>query len=180
MFWIPSHVGHLGNEVADRMARLGTGTNTYGPAPIIPVPQAAKITKNQISIWIAGKHQKYWEDIPKHRQSKMTMPKVSIKIWKTIQNMTRQQVRICTHMLTGHNVLEYHLSNMEKTNSPHCKQCGERKPETAHHFIGECPKFSNIRYSMFRQHLIEENQMKDLNIHKILAFVRKTKRYIES
>ena len=95
------------------MARLGTGTNTYGPAPIIPVPQAAKITKNQISIWIAGKHQKYWEDIPKHRQSKMTMPKVSIKIWKTIQNMTRQQVRICTHMLTGHNVLEYHLSNME-------------------------------------------------------------------
>ena len=55
----------------------------------------------------------------------------------------------------------------------------ERKLGTSNDFIGECPKFSNIRYSIFRHHFIHEKQMKDLNIRKIMAFVRKTKRYID-
>ena len=80
-------------------------------------------------------------------------------------------------MLTGHCTLNYHMFNMEKTTSPYCDQCGDRVREDTLHFLGNCHKFSNIRYSIFGFHFIHESQIRDLNIHKILAFVRKTKRY---
>ena len=177
--WIPAHRGHLGNEVADRMARLGTGTNRYGPALLVPVPVSTSFTKGLIKKWANSRHQYYWENIKDHRQSKMTMPQVGIKVWNQVKKLTRKLMRISTHMLTGHNVLRYHLNNMDIEDSPMCEQCGEGFKEDAFHFIGRCAKWANIRYSIFRFHYLNKDQMCNINIQKMLTFVKKTQRYIE-
>ena len=177
LHWIPSHRGHLGNEVADRLARLGTGSNTYGPALLIPVPVSNGYIKQQINSWVTKNYDKYWTNIEGLRQSKMMIPKVTKTLWYKIQNLTRAQMRVSTHMLTGHCILRYHLCNMEIEPSARCLQCGEEEDETAAHFLGRCPRFNNIRYSIFRRQIIEERDLKDLSINKILEFVRKTRRY---
>ena len=177
--WIPAHRGHLGNEIADRMARLGTGTNRYGPALLVPVPVSSSFTKKIIKRWANNKHQEFWDTIRDHRQSKMTMPQVGMKVWNAVKKLTRKSMRISTHMLTGHNVLRYHLNNMDKENSPMCEQCNEGFKEDAFHFIGRCAKWADIRYSIFRFHFLNKDQMSNINVQKVLTFTRKTQRYLE-
>ena len=165
--------------MADRLARLGTGTNRYGPALLVPVPVTASFTRSILTRWAMNRHQRYWTNIDGHRQSKMAVPKVNMSTWNAVKNLTRKQMRVSTHMLTGHNVLRYHLCNMEKSDSPICEQCDDEVREDALHFLGRCPAFSTIRYSIFRFQFLNEDQIKDLNIQKILTFVRRTERYID-
>ena len=109
----------------------------------------------------------------------MAVPEVSMKVWNSVKNLTRKQMRVSTHMLTGHNVLRYHLCNMKMEDSPLCEQCDDGVKEDAFHFLGRCPRFSNLRYSIFRYQNLIEAQMKDLSVQKILTFVRKSERYID-
>ena len=162
------------------MARLGTGTNRYGPAMLVPVPVSPSFTKNLIHRWAIDRHQKYWDEISDHRQSKMTMPQVGIKVWNTVKKMTRRLMRISTHMLTGHNVLRYHLNNMDMEDSPMCEQCGENVKEDSFHFIAKCTRWSNIRYSIFKFQFLNLEQMKNINVQRVCTFVRKTQRYIDN
>ena len=36
MNWVPGHEGHMGNEVADRLAKRGVDQQTHGPGPFVP------------------------------------------------------------------------------------------------------------------------------------------------
>ena len=97
------------------------------------------------------------------------MPQVGIKTWNSVKKMTRRLMRIATHMLTGHNVLRYHLNNMDIEDSPMCEQCGEGFKEDAFHFIGRCAKWANIRYSIFKFHYLNKDQMSNINVQKMLT-----------
>ena len=92
----------------------------YGPALLVPVPVSASITKTLINRWATKRRQEYWTNIKDHRQSKMAVPAVSLEVCDSIKNLTRKQIRVHTHTLTGHNVLRYHLFNMKIEVSPIC------------------------------------------------------------
>ena len=93
LHWIPSHIGHRGNEIADRLAKLGTGTNTYGPALLLPVPISTSHTKQVLNNWAMVNHQTQWANREDCRQSRMAMPNTGIKIWNTLQNLNRRQMK---------------------------------------------------------------------------------------
>ena len=174
LHWIPSHLGHRGNEIADRLAKLGTGTNTYGPALLLPVPISTSHTKQVLNNWAMVNHQTQWANREDCRQSRMAMPNAGIKIWNTLQNLNRRQMKVMSHMLTGHCVLKYHLNNMKIEGSPTCEQCDTGEQESAFHFIGQCPKFNNIRYDIFRTQFLTESQLQHIKVRSILRYVNIT------
>ena len=61
LFWIPGHSGHLGNEVADKLAKLGVKTAVHGPQPIIPISNAT--IKGDIKNWSKTEHQRTWTSL---------------------------------------------------------------------------------------------------------------------
>ena len=126
--------------------------------------------------WAAGKHQQRWTDSVNCRQSKMACPQVTIKNWKAVENLKGRQMKISTHMRTGHCVLNYHMANMRKLDSSLCP-CDEGEEETVYHFIGKCPMWANTRHQIFGFVDLTVKQFQNLNVHKILTFVEKTGRY---
>ena len=161
--WIPSHVGHLGNEVADRLAKRGAqdveGNRT------IQVPISVSNTKQMLNKLALGKHEERWLNSTNCRQSRMACPQVTIKNWKAVENLKGRQMKISTNMRTGHCVLNYHMANMRKLDSSLC-HCDEGDEETVYHFIGKCPKWANIRHQIFGFVDLTVKQFENLNIHK--------------
>ena len=178
LIWIPSHVGHLGNEIADRLAKLGSGTNTYGPALLRPVPISVSVTKQLLSEWAEKEHQVFWARIEGHRQSKMMMPKVNSKIWKCLRAYNRIEIKVLCYILTGHAALKRHLTLMDTEETSLC-DCGEGDEETVYHFLGECPAFNNIRYNIFGYHYLNTDQVSSLKIKDIIKYLKKTGRFDE-
>ena len=88
-------------------------------------------------------------------------------------------MKVVSHMLTGHAVLRRHLFVMKKDISPTCEQCDTGEEETVLHFLGNCPRFSNLRYQIFRKQFLKEEEMRNLKIKNILRFVKKSCRYDE-
>jgi ribonuclease HI len=37
--WVKDHIGHHGNEMADKLANNGCSIIKYGPEPFLPVPK---------------------------------------------------------------------------------------------------------------------------------------------
>ena len=109
----------------------------------------------------------------------MAMPHTGMKTWNKLKELDRRQMKVMSHLLTGHCVLKYHLNNMKIDRSPICEQCDTGERETAFHFIGLCPKFNNIRYDIFRHQFLTENQLQKLKVRSILRYVKETGRYNE-
>ena len=51
--------------------------------------------------------------------------------------LSRKHLPILTGLLTGHVVLNRHLTVMKICTDPLCPKCGEEE-ETAYHFLGRC------------------------------------------
>ena len=59
--WIKSHIGQLGNEVADRLAKRGSCQEISGLAPMLPITKAA--VNKGIEKWGDFRHQVIWNTI---------------------------------------------------------------------------------------------------------------------
>ena len=173
--WIPAHIGHAGNEIADRLAKRGA-KNTEGKVEhFLPIPTRETITK--IEEWGEKKHQKRWDDITTCRQTKMMCPKISNRYWKTIASMTRTRAMYMTQIFSGHATLQYHLWNMKIEETPICKFCTYSR-ETVEHFIAQCPFFARARMQIFREFEISK-PLSDLSHRDIMKFVNLTKRFTD-
>ena len=54
--WIPGHEGHMGNEIANRLAKRGAIQVMMGPKPLVSVYN--NFIRNRIREWCKQKHQK--------------------------------------------------------------------------------------------------------------------------
>ena len=172
--WVPGHEGHMGNEVADRLAKTGANMTVEGPEPIIPVPNS--VVTGAIREWGRGLHQKHWEERKDCRQTKMFIPQINIQHRKEILQSTRNNSRKITQILTGHANLNRHLHIMGLVDTPLCPKC-EEEEETVQHYISTCPFYSRIRHSIFGQHTISETELQNIKHRQILAYIVESKRW---
>ena len=182
IFWVPAHVGHRGNEVADRLAKLGSSMNNkyiIYPEPYLPVP--ISYINNIISDWATKEHQKRWSKPPDPRfcrQTRMFIKHVSSKIWKHIQNRGRKYVMYTCQILTGHAGTNKHLFRMNLVDKPDCEMCGFHE-ETVEHLIGYCPKYNKLRYEVFGNNTVTAKDFHKLSLREIFTFMVRSKRFCQ-
>ena len=174
--WIPGHEGHMGNEVADRLAKRGSQMEILGPEPSVPI-QSSQL-KKIVEEWCRTEHQKEWSKRTDCRQTKMLLPDVKHNMGKSLLNMPINQSRIATQILTGHANLRRHLYLMGMEDSPICEKC-EEEEETVLHFLANCPRYSYERWSILGHSKIKSEELQYLKLRDIMNYTSRTRRWME-
>ena len=172
--WIPGHEGHLGNEVADRLAKRGAERMYWGPEPGLPLTNT--FFKNLIRDWGRKKHNAEWTSRTDCRQTKMFVPSIGPKAKKGFMNASRTRARIITQILTGHNNLRRHRYLMKLEDSPMCENCGLEE-ETSEHYITSCPAYFTQRVETLGSRLLDKGELANLRITDIQKFVNESERF---
>jgi ribonuclease HI len=154
--WTKAHVGHEGNEKADKLAKAGTSKITYATEPIIPVPKAW--VRNKIKTYINSEWNNRWKGITEARQTKIFFPTTNIKTSQKLLNYNKKTCAKLFRWISGHSFHRYHnhLLQPEKFPSPNCRICQNEKEEPSHLFAF-CPGLSQIRMRIIGTTQLQEN-----------------------
>jgi hypothetical protein len=84
-----------------------------------------KVARGMIKDWANRKQREYWQSICGQRQAKSFLKKPSAKKKKAgeLLNLSRNQLRIMTGLLTGHCQLKGYLFKLQLVKSPGCDRC---------------------------------------------------------
>jgi hypothetical protein len=93
-------MGIDGNEIADQLARQGSSHPLIGPEPALGV--SAKVVRVVIRDWTSRKHEEHWQSIRGQRHAKGFLKMPSARKAGELLNLSRNQLRIMTGLLTGH------------------------------------------------------------------------------
>ena len=134
--WIKAHVGHLGNEEADVLAKKGTNIEIDyfdHPPPAAPFAHLKMVLKECMQReWNVR-----WQARKDCRQTKNFYPKVDSK-YREMITLTRHRLSMVIQFVTGHNRLGYHENLVDPEVDPECRLCME-DIESVEHLITECP-----------------------------------------
>ena len=89
----------------------------------------------------------------------------------------RKDLRIITHILTGHSWLNKHMHTLKISNTPTCPQC-QIEDETTEHYIYKCTEYNEIRKEIFGSTFTPRMKpIRDIDHNKLIAYCKKTKRF---
>ena len=148
--WVPAHKGHLGNELADDLARQGaSGTQAPVPdQPGLPWPQVKKEVHSRFLAWWDDR----WSTRTDCRQTKLWLPSTdSSRAFTTLQ-LNRRQFSLMVQIVTGHNYLRYHsglVDSLPDDSDYLCRYCWE-DDETSSHIVADCPAMEVARATVFK------------------------------
>jgi ribonuclease HI len=142
--WTKAHVGHMGNERADQLAKEGTKKISYQVEPILPVPRSW--IKNKIHRYTQQEWIHRWTGTAEARQTKIFFPQPNAKVSKRILMYDKPTCAKLFRWISGHSFHRYHNSLTSPTNfdNPACRICGYEKEET-NHLFAFCPGLAQIR-----------------------------------
>ena len=171
--WIPGHEGHMGNEVADRLAKRGAAMEPIGPEPILPINKTS--IKQQLKEWEIKQHNEEWRERNDCRQTKLIMPERNKKWQREIMNSSRRNIKTITQIITGHANLKRHRYLMGLETDPICDKCQEEE-ETMEHLLTRCPFFARDRDEIIGWPITNMENLRRCNLRDIIRFVKKTER----
>ena len=152
------------------------GAKASSPATVPPfLPDAAKVTRD-IKAGIRALHQSLY------RQSNIS-DKGKIPISATLAHFpsfrlppSRGDLRLLTTVYSGHSDLNYFRHIQKLVDSPMCPHCPSA-PETSEHFIGRCPAYSHIRFSVLGTKSASLGTIASLfNPERVLLYIKETGR----
>jgi ribonuclease HI len=154
--WIKAHVGHEGNEEADRLAKEGTKITDFTPEPIIPVSNSW--IDNQINSYIANEWTWIWQHTNEARQTKIFFPKPDKRKSNKLIKLDRQTYGQAFRWISGHSFHRYHnhLTNPDTYPSSLCKLCKDEKEET-HHLYAHCCGLAHLRMRVLGKSYLGQN-----------------------
>jgi hypothetical protein len=85
-------------------------------------------------------------------------------------NLSRNQLRIMTGLLTGHCHLKGHLFKLGLVNSPECNRC-KQASETASHVLCDCEALTTLSFRHLGCHFMKPGDFENISVSKILHFV---------
>ena len=142
--WVKGHNDSTGNEFADSLAKQGTLSND-----LIQLKPDISHIKSEIKAKVYKEWDREWATLSDCRQSREL---ITFTAGQNNSNQLlgrgRKDCRRMVALLTGHNMLRYHLFNQYVgTNpnfSPCCRLC-KTEVETSWHLMYECPSLESKR-----------------------------------
>ena len=138
--WIKGHAEHSGNELADMLAKKGTGKTTTAE-PSVPIP--GTVVKQYLNDHYAMSWQNRWNDGGQCRQTKLFYPRVDESRLKKTKALGKQNLNLLIQVATGHALVGYHLSQWAEMGRD-CKLCGTGEETTAH-LYSDCETLTELR-----------------------------------
>ena len=173
LYWLPGHTGHVGNEVADTLARRASTNSQKG----IGEKHGDRITNSElrksINLWQQAEMHTVWKNKTSARQSKLFLREGQNTHYKTILSLPRADISKVVGILTGHNTLNRHLSIMRIREDAECEFCGV--PESAEHYLLECDRYHHIRTKLDINPGWSCQTSKD--VKTLLTYINETKRF---
>ena len=132
--WIPSHVGIVGNELADAAARRAACNPCLRRLPL-----PARDLYPAVSILVQTHWQRLWDE---QRRNKLRMIKPTLEPWPSSSRGDRRQEVILSRLRVGHTygTHGYLLRGEER---PMCSLCHE--PVTVAHVLLSCRRYARER-----------------------------------
>ena len=163
--WIPAHKGHLGNERADDLAKLGSG-ETEGKRSL-KIGRPGTVVKAAIKEHVHGLWGKEWTEWRSANHSKSFYSGPNKNKAKYVYKLARLELGRFARIITGHNNLGFFQAKLGLADNPMCRFC-EEGYETIMHLLNECPRFMSHRRDIFRDD-IPTNDM-TWSVRKLLDF----------
>ena len=114
-----------------------------------------------------------WRDLTTCRQTKVWYPEVRTTLDKSMEiiKLSRDNIKLYTEVITGHNNLMYHKSKTIPGTSAKCRLC-EDEDETFIHLALNCPRLNSIRAQIFMNYVIQPDPTFPWTPKQILSFTR--------
>ena len=135
------------NEIADKLARSGSGQRFVGPEPFLGVSR--QNIRRKMKCWMQRQNLALWRSpCGKQRRARELISGPNLATGARLLSFNRTQSRVVIGLLTGHNTLRRHLNVMGLSNNRTCRKCGTEE-ETSVHILGECEALATLRHSIW-------------------------------
>jgi hypothetical protein len=152
--WVKAHAQHVGNELADHLAKLGAeqviGTARFKYYKAFASFSYSLLAKSN-QLW-----QSRWDAQPQHKyiQSQFFIKNIQENKNKfnfILKHSNRVNVGKLIQFITGHYNLNYHLNHSNPFIEPICRKCS-LGPETPVHLLRSCEALNQARRDIFDGH----------------------------
>jgi kelch-like protein 2/3 len=165
LLWIPSHIGILGNEVADRLAKSTAITILPSPDQLPWTDFTPLLRCHVLSLW-SNQWNKLLTDFAS--KYKNTAPKISNnKTWFNNLNLPRSTIVCFNSLRVRHSLLPDHAYKLGLNDSPLCSLHTAESICDFQHLLFHCP-------SLCSERLILLNLLRTFNIPLNLFSILKT------
>ncbi len=175
MNWVPGHEGHLGNEIADRLAKRGTKTEFIGPLPVIPCDKG--VNHRKIRKWAGDRHKDKWKETEHAKTLHFIIRDYDERKRENFLEWERYQMRVFLNTTTGQTGLNKLLFNANIHDNPICEACG-LEVEGSMHFLVHCDKYARLRYDTYGFGLTAPEELQQVPLKSIVKFIIASKRFI--